>query len=203
MDIWQLIGLGIAAIAGGFTALAKVYKWGPFLDRIEPMPSLDREPLEEPYIPASPIVIAPSTPKPPLEPVSSPTSVNPTLTQICTYMRDFEGKPGDANYRNNNPLNAKFYDPKQTGTDAEYLPKYRPVKCSPSGFAVFKDSATGWLYGFNMIKNKIQKHPNWTLLDMISDHAPASENQPVVYATNIAKRAKIDIHYPLKNLLLV
>ena len=199
-QFFQVMGL-IIALGAGITAY--FFRRGGAYNPI--MPSTDSISTipDPPIVPASPVVMAPSTQILPVQPVSSPTSVNPTLTQICTYMRDFEGKPGDANYRNNNPLNAKFYDPKQTGTDAEYLPKYRPVKCSPSGFAVFKDSATGWLYGFNMIKNKIQKHPNWTLLDMISDHAPASENQPVVYATNIAKRAKIDIHYPLKNLLLV
>lgn len=40
MTSFEWIGLGIAAIAGAFTALARIYKWGPFLET-EAMPSTD------------------------------------------------------------------------------------------------------------------------------------------------------------------
>jgi hypothetical protein len=131
------------------------------------------------------------------------TPIKVTLTQICTAMRDFEGSPHnpktgqpDPNYRNNNPLNCKFYY-------GGYLPIYEPVKISRAGFAIFKDYATGWLYGFNEIKNKITHHPTWTLLDMISDHAPSSENDPAHYTEIVAKEVGVDIHYPVKNIMLI
>jgi hypothetical protein len=119
-------------------------------------------------------------------------------------MRDFEGKPGDPNYRNRNPLNARFYDPQGTGTDMAYLPMYRPVRCSPAGFAVFKDYQTGWLYGFNMLKHKIEKHPDWTLRDLIANHAPAEDdNNPEIYSNYVAKRLGVDNSYRVANLVLV
>src|SRR3990167_5260477 len=67
MDLLQWIGLGIAALAGGFTALARIYRFGPFLDKIEPMPSTDRIPEDTDFVPASPPpVMAPSEPELPL-----------------------------------------------------------------------------------------------------------------------------------------
>lgn len=122
--------------------------------------------------------------------------IKPHLTDICTAMRNFEGKPGDPNYRNNNPLNCKFYY-------GGYLPIYEPVKMSPAGFAIFKDYQTGWLYGFNELKNKIKHHPEWTLLDMITDHAPPSDNNPsVIYAETVAKAVGVDKLFPVKNIVL-
>lgn len=120
-----------------------------------------------------------------------------TLTQICTAMRDFEGKPGDANYRNNNPLNCKFYY-------GGYLSKYEPVTISSADFAVFKDYDTGWLYGFNMLANKIHHHPEWTIYDMIADHAPASDNNPVMeYAKTVSDICGININYCVKDIVLI
>ena len=81
---------------------------------------------------------------------------------------------------------------------------YEPVGKSPSGFAIFKDYHTGFLYGFNMLKNKIKHHPTWTLYDLITDHAPASDNNPVLnYTTNVAKRLGVHNDFPLKDLVLV
>ena len=80
MDLLQWIGLGIAALAGGFTALARIYRFGPFLDKIEPMSSLDNLAPEQPYIPASPPpVIAPSKPKPPPVAPLVPKTAHSTL----------------------------------------------------------------------------------------------------------------------------
>lgn len=119
----------------------------------------------------------------------------PTLEAVATAMRDFEGGKGDANWKNNNPLNCKYYF-------GGYLPMYEPVKISPAGFAIFKDYATGWLYGVNMLKNKIKHHQNWTILDMIADHAPSSDHNPVLqYAQNVAKKLGVDITYPCKLLV--
>lgn len=128
----------------------------------------------------------------PTEPVLS--EPQPTLEAVCTAMRDFEGGTNDANYRNNNPLNCKYYY-------GGYLPKYGKVGISPAGFAIFSSYAIGWMYSVNMIKNKIKNHPNWTLRDLISDHAPASDNNPVdVYTAYVAKRAGITKDFLVKNL---
>ena len=77
----EIIGLIIAAIAGGFTALSKVYKWGPFLDKIEPMPSLDNLSTvpEPPIVPASPIIIAPDAPQTPATAPQQLETANSTL----------------------------------------------------------------------------------------------------------------------------
>lgn len=163
-----------------------------------------------PYNPVLPTNDETPMPKPvetPVVPIPSPTA--PTLTDLLTYMRDFEGvkknKQGvpDANWRNNNPLNYRFYDPKGTGTDKEYLVKYRPVKRSSNGFAIFTNYDIGWLYAMNDKKNKIAKHPDWTLYDLINNHAPPEDDNPVDnYVANVAKRLGVDKRFPLKGLVL-
>lgn len=50
----EIIGLIIAAIGGGFTALVKMYRFGPFLDKIEEMPSTDN--LSEIKLETPPVV---------------------------------------------------------------------------------------------------------------------------------------------------
>ena len=80
MDLLQWIGLGIATLAGGFTALARIYRFGPFLDKIEPMPSTDRIPEDTDFVPASPPpVIAPDAPKLPPSAPQLPETANSTL----------------------------------------------------------------------------------------------------------------------------
>lgn len=141
-------------------------------------------------------VVAPKSTTIAPPPITAPIKANkPTLEAVATAMRDFEGGTNDANYRNNNPLNCKFFY-------GGYLPMYEPVKISPSGFAIFKDYATGWLYGCSMLKSKIKHHPQWTLLDMITDHAPPSDNNPsLIYAKTVAKRVGVDISYKVINLV--
>jgi hypothetical protein len=132
-----------------------------------------------------------------IETTITQSTPQPTLTELCGAMRDFEGKPGDANYINNNPLNCKFYE-------GGYLLKYGNVRRSPAGFAIFPTYGIGWDYGFNMLKNKIKNHPQWTLYDLIENHAPASDENPVLnYTTTVAKRLGVDIHYSMSNLVLV
>ena len=48
MNTYEWLGLAIAAVAGAFTALAKIYRFGPFLDTLEPMPSTDDSITEVP-----------------------------------------------------------------------------------------------------------------------------------------------------------
>lgn len=168
------------AFLTGFLAwktAAKTYKFERWLEEPPEAP----KPLQEPSKPPE----APSPPRPP----------KIHLDAVLIAMRDFEGLPGDANYLNNNPLNCKYH---QGG----YLPIYEPVKISPAGFAIFKDYSTGWLYGRNMVKNKIKNHPDWTLYDLIEDHAPPKDNNPTLqYAQTVAKRVGVDIDYKVKNLV--
>lgn len=170
-----MTALFISSLVLLLVALAKLYK----------VPHTEEEP-QVPVSPSTPLQSVPAAPQTPA----------PTLFQLCRVMRDFEGAPGDANYRNNNPLNCRY-------SPVGYLPKYQPVLKSPNGFAVFKDYSTGWLYGFEMLKHKIEKHPDWTLYDLVADHAPKSDgNDPVHYSLVIAKNLGVDNHFPLKNLVL-
>lgn len=76
MTTLEIIGLVIATIAGGFTALARTYKWGPFLEEeseaIKPVlpeeipetPIITTPPVETPYeAPVAPSAMLWDTPK--------------------------------------------------------------------------------------------------------------------------------------------
>src|SRR3990167_1674522 len=130
-----MLALIIAFAYASWYMFKKNGKWNP--PEIAPT---SPESTETPIIP-SPVEETPVPPK----------TSGITLSQLCNAMALFEGGPGDASYRNNNPLNAKFYNPSKTGTDVDYLPMYRPVKCSSAGFAIFPSREIGWLYGFNML----------------------------------------------------
>jgi hypothetical protein len=140
-------------------------------------------------------------PEKPQEPATAQIPQDPLiqkrdmLKELCTYIRDYEGKPGDRNYRNNNPGNCRY-------SSVGYLVKYGHVGKDANGFAIFKDYATGFLYLENLIREKIAKHPTWTLLDLISNWAPAADhNNPNAYAQNVASRLRVEITYQIKNLL--
>ena len=70
---YEWIGLILAAIAGAYTALARVWRFGPFLDKVEPMP---KDFTDLPYLPSVEPVIAPVSPVEP--PVTTPTTPNPS-----------------------------------------------------------------------------------------------------------------------------
>ena len=129
-------------------------------------------------------------------PISAPQPHSKaTLENLCLAIRDFEGKPGDQNYRLNNPGNARY-------SKEGYLKIYEPVKMSKNGFAIFPSYEIGWLYLKNMLKNKIKKHPDWTIYNLISHYAPAEDDNPVDnYARFVAKRLDVDISYKVKNLV--
>lgn len=130
------------------------------------------------------------------------TSVQPTtikssslLDKFCLAIRDYEGAPGDANYRNNNPGNCRYYE-------GGYLPVYEPVLRSPAGFAVFKNMATGTLYLENLVKEKIHNHPRWTLSDFFENYAPSSDNNnPLLYASFVARRLGVSVSYQCSQIL--
>lgn len=120
-----------------------------------------------------------------------------TLTNFCLAIRDFEGVPGDRNYRNNNPGNVRYYE-------GGYLPQYLPVLKDKDGFAIFKDYDTGFTYLKNMLQARIHLHPEQTILQFMSVYAPASDNNPVKqYATFIANRLGVDIGYKVGDIVLV
>lgn len=128
-------------------------------------------------------------------PQDPPIQKRDMLKELCTYIRDYEGKPGDRNYRNNNPGNCRY-------SSVGYLAKYGTVGKDKDGFAIFKDYATGFLYLENLIKYKINKNPTWTLLDLISNWAPSADhNNPLMYTENVAGRLRVGIDYPAKNIL--
>lgn len=130
------------------------------------------------------------------------------VPELAKAMQEVEGyAPGTRAYRNNNPLNTRF-------SRVGYLPKYMPVyedregvKLGQKGFAKFKDYDTGFLYAVNLLKEKIRRHPEWTLLQLIGDEkegwAPASDNNnPRTYATHLAKRLAVDLEtFRIKNLV--
>lgn len=131
----------------------------------------------------------------PVEPLSTPISDHATLEQFCLAIRDFEGKPGDQNYRLNNPGNARW-------NPSGYMPMYGIVEKSPNGFAIFSTYALGWLYLMNMIRGQIHKRPNSTILEFMTRYAPPVENPTVAYATFIGKRLGVDPNtFLMKNLV--
>jgi hypothetical protein len=120
----------------------------------------------------------------------------PKIKKLAEYIRDYEGKPGDRNYRNNNAGNCKFHH-------GGYLPKYGKVTCDKDGFAVFPTWEQGFLYLCNMLKNWAQtSRKDWTILQLIESYAPRKDNNdPVAYANNLTKRLGVEPSAKLSSLL--
>lgn len=117
------------------------------------------------------------------------------LERMAVAIRDFEGVPGDRNYRNNNPGNCRF-------SAVGYLAKYDPVTCDADNFAVFPSYSIGFMYLCNLIKNKIENNPNQTLLEFMESYAPVTDgNNPTTYAGFIAKRLGVDTAFVMKGIL--
>lgn len=119
----------------------------------------------------------------------NPSKKETLLNLMFEAMRDFEGKPGDLNYKNNNPLNCRC-------SRVGYLPKYGNVKCV-NRFAVFPTWELGCEYGKNLILHKAKKHPEWSLTTFIGHStegwAPAEDNNhPENYASYVAKRMGVN-----------
>lgn len=150
-------------------------------------PQTPPAPAPEPVPPAP-------TPVPPA-PAPAPTFPNATLDVMCIGIRDYEGKPGELNYRNNNPGNCRY-------SSVGYAAIYGIVRKDANNFAIFKTYDLGMLYLHNLIKSKIKSNPSWTLLDYISNHAPRSDgNNPTAYATFVAARMGVDIYYPMSKVI--
>ncbi len=147
--------------------------------------------------------IKPMNPEPPQSvpveahdaPVTPSVPTTSFLTRFCLAIRDYEGSPGDANYRNNNPGNCRYFD-------GGYLPIYEPVKRSPDGFAIFPTYALGFLYLKNMIREKVMNNPTQDILQFMEHYAPVTDgNDPAKYADFIAARLAVDVSYPMAKII--
>lgn len=124
------------------------------------------------------------------------TMIPPKITKLAGLIRDYEGGPGDRNYRNNNPGNCRYHF-------GGYLFKYGKVTCDKDGFAVFASYEMGWLYLQNMLVSWAQGYRgNHTVLQMMKEYAPTSDgNDPVAYAKYITEHLGVDAGTLLKDLL--
>lgn len=103
--------------------------------------------------------------------------VNNTLDKFAEAIKNFEGKPGDLNYRNNNPGNLMYAgQPGAIGADSR-------------GLAIFST----WDEGLAALKRQIaldaSRYPQWSIYEYISNkYAPAGADNPndVAYAQSIA-----------------
>lgn len=130
-------------------------------------------------------------------PIPSPEPVKSLLNTFCLAIKDYEGKPGDRNYINNNPGNCRY-------SPIGYDPKYGVVTKDSKGFAVFSTWDLGFLYLENLVKSKIVSNPTWTILDYFAKfHAPESDgNNPKLYASFVASHCKVGIDFKIADLLL-
>lgn len=139
----------------------------------------------------------PDAPQAPVSPVVSKPAPMSLLNTFCLAIKQHEGfyAPGEnseyptgtPSWRNNNPGNCRC-------SPVGYLAIYEPVTCSPSNFAVFKDYATGWLYLTNLVKEKINKNPNETILQFFENYSPVSDgNNPTNYAAIVAKACGLTV----------
>lgn len=133
-------------------------------------------------------------PTPPV--VVQPASVvKKRLEDFCTAIRDYEGAPGDRNYRNNNPGNCRF-------SSVGYASVYGEVKRDKDNFAIFRDYATGWLYLRNLVLSKVAKNPTQTIAQFMSVYAPTGDNNdPALYAVFIARRLGVKTDFLMRNIV--
>lgn len=119
------------------------------------------------------------------------------IISLCEAIKEYEGWfPGSRSFRNNNPGNCKY-------SSVGYLPKYGVVRKDEKNFAIFQDYETGWLYLQNLIKGKIEKHPEWSLVTFFKEYAPAvDDNDPVRYASWVAQKLSVNpFSYQIKNFI--
>jgi len=189
-ETYTFLGILSAIIVAGAVAAWKLYV-KPYKD---PDISDMFEPTTMPVEPPETPVILPVAPSLPIEVPIVPNKA--TLTNLCLGLRDFEGKPGDQNYRLNNPGNCRW-------NLSGYMPMYGDVRRSPNGFATFPTYELGWLYLQNMIKGQIHKRPNQTLLGFMTRYAPESDNNPTLaYTKFLAARLGVGITFRMGDLVL-
>jgi len=100
-------------------------------------------------------------------------SMKSKLNDFCLAIRDYEGKPGDLNYRNNNPGNIK-------GRDGKFL-KFKTME---EGFEYLK----AYVVRASTGEHKAYKK-GCTIAEFFKVYAPSSDNNnPDAYAKWVAKR---------------
>lgn len=108
------------------------------------------------------------------------------LTEFCTAISQYEGKPGDLNYRNNNPGNLRNVDG-----------SFKKFKTWDEGMLALKDYVTRACTG----KHKAYS-PMFTLIDFFNVYAPSGDNNnPGAYAKWVANRIGVDVSFKIKNLV--
>lgn len=108
------------------------------------------------------------------------------LIEWALAIRDYEGKPGDLNYKNNNPGN---------------------IKSVNGGFMKFKTYEAGWAALLDYLTRAATgKHrsykPDFTLLRFFQTYAPSADsNDPAKYAEYVSKRIDVPVTEKIKNLI--
>ncbi len=155
-----------------------------------------KKPPVDPEMLYVPLPEAPQNPPEPPKPINPPIPMPPKkdmLATFCTAIRDYEGQPGDLNYKNNNPGNFRC-------SPVGYLPKYGNVRCV-NHFAVFPSYELGWEYLEASVMHWASLHPTWTIFDFFSHYAPPSDNNPTLtYAANVAGKCGVPVSTRLKDL---
>lgn len=154
--------------------------------------------IYNPQTPVEPLPEAPTVPPEAVLPINPPLmQPKATLANFLKYQWQFEG----AVPANKNPGNYKFFY-------GDYAPVYGAVKRSVGGFAMFPTLQQGQLYAINCTKGVIKHHPELTILTYLggdkdwSGYAPSGDNNnPLEYATFIAKGLEVGITFLMKDLV--
>lgn len=114
-----------------------------------------------------------------------------TLEKIAEAIKLYEGwldaeqhpPYGSRSFRNNNPGNIEFTswdDPWVHGIDGRGFPLGR-------GFNIYYNYQDGWNSLMNLLYRRKSEHPGWTILQLMTDYAPPSENDTGAYAAFIER----------------
>jgi len=120
-------------------------------------------------------------------PIVEPEPVHGSyLLEWASAIKDYEGKPGDLSYKNNNPGN---------------------LRSLSGGFLKFKTWDDGWKALLDYLtraatgKHKAYK-PEFTLLQFFKVYSPSADNNnPLAYATYVAKKLNLPIETQIKTLV--
>lgn len=127
-----------------------------------------------PYKPINEVIV-------PEQPVQNTS----TLINFCLAIRDFEGKPGDLNYKNNNPGNLR--------SNSGPFMKFTTYE---EGFRALMD------YVIRVRDGNHKAYPkNPTIRRFFSIYAPSADNNnPLLYAQTVAKKVGLSIDDTLSKL---
>lgn len=111
----------------------------------------------------------------------------PVLIQsLAEAITDYEGKPGDRNYRNNNPGNLKDADGRLT--DKDWTKGWGAIGLDSERFYIFDTWAHGFAALIHLLLMRVKQHSDWSILDLMMSYAPPSENDTERYAQTLARK---------------